>query len=555
MFRCQKMLDFAKANGHRNGFMETSWTEAIAEWRTVVGAEHVLTSDHDLAPYRANASGLRRGIPAVVRPVSTAEVQEVVRVANRRHTPLYPISTGRNLGLGSRLPVRDDQAVLDLGRMNRILHVSVDNLYAVVEPGVTQGQLAAHLAAQGAPLILNVTGASRHTSMIGNTLERGIGYFASRADSLTGMEIVLGDGRILRTGFGHIDGVETTHLYRHGIGPDISGLFSQSNFGIVTSAGVPLLPRQDVHLAAVCSVAEDRDLPALVDAMRDLRRRGVVRTVVHIGNRHRTHLAVGSEIAEALAAQGVPTAELPRRVAEVIRAEGFGAWSALWGIMGTRGEVRMVKRELRRVLKSRGKLVFIDNGLLRLAEVLVSALRFTGWGRRKALILPGVRYCHGLVQGTPADQPMKGLHWALGRLSSAAGADPDVEGWGLLYCLPFMPFDGSSARELVALTDEVYGRHGFTPYITFNTVDDRAMEAVINLAFDAKSDAETARSHLASRELHDAVMRRGWMPYRVGIQDMSSVVRGDDEFWRVARELKRVFDPNGIIAPGRYNLV
>ncbi|MCE9612985.1 MAG: FAD-binding oxidoreductase [Lentisphaerae bacterium] len=535
--------------------MESSLVQALPLWAAAIGAEHVLTSERDLKPYLANVSGLRRQIPAVLRPGSTADVLEIVRVANQCRTPLYPISTGRNLGLGSRVPVSDGQVVIDLGRMNRILEVNAGHYYAVVEPGVTQGQLADHLAAKGLPLIVNVTGAGRNTSLIGNTLERGIGYFATRADTLTAMEVVLGNGRLLRTGFGHIDGAKTAHIYRHGIGPDLSGLFSQSNYGVVTSAGVPLLPKREHHVAAVFSIVDERQLPQCVDALGALRARDVIQTVVHLGNRNRTHLAMGASVAERLAARGVATSDLQRQVRELLALEGFGVWSAVWGIMGTRAQVRVAQRETARALRGQGRLIFLSEKVLSVARAVVAVTRFTAWGKRKALIVPGLAPYFGLATGTPTDEPLKSLNWALGVLASRPDQDPDSEGWGMLYCLPFIPLDGALAQELVMLTNQIYGRFGFEAYVTFNMVDQRALEAVINLAFDAKSGEHVARAHEASHALHEACVARGWMPYRVGVQEMGSVIDPADEFWKTVRDLKQVLDPNRIIAPGRYNLV
>ena len=72
----------------------------------------------------------------VVYPSSTAQVQAVVRATNNK-TPLYPVSTGQNIGLGSRSAPREGQVVVDLGfKMNRILEIDEKLAFAVVEPGV-----------------------------------------------------------------------------------------------------------------------------------------------------------------------------------------------------------------------------------------------------------------------------------------------------------------------------------------------------------------------------------------------------------------------------------
>ena len=124
---------------------KVDWVGAIDAWTGILGNAYVLTDPTDRAAYERNVSGLERAIPVILRPSSTEEVQAIVKAANQFHTPLYPISTGKNWGFGSRLPSRSECAVLDLGRMNRIIEVNVAGQYAVIEPGVTQQQLYEHL--------------------------------------------------------------------------------------------------------------------------------------------------------------------------------------------------------------------------------------------------------------------------------------------------------------------------------------------------------------------------------------------------------------------------
>ena len=98
--------------------------KAIASWQDILGIDNVLSSTEVCRAYESNASGLERSIPVVLMPASTKEVQALVQTANRYGTPLYPISTGKNWGLGSRLPIQDQCAVVELSRMNRIIEVN-----------------------------------------------------------------------------------------------------------------------------------------------------------------------------------------------------------------------------------------------------------------------------------------------------------------------------------------------------------------------------------------------------------------------------------------------
>jgi 4-cresol dehydrogenase (hydroxylating) len=122
----------------------------------------------------------------------------------------------------------------------------------------------------------------------------------------------------------------------------------------------------------------------------------------------------------------------------------------------------------------------------------------------------------------------------------------------MLYCLPFLPLSGRAAREVVDHATSVFAEYGFTPYITLNLVDTRVIDCVINLAFDRNEADRTRTAHSCIERLQAELIKRGYIPYRVGVQTMSQVVRADDPYWQTVRSLKQVLDPHNIIAPGRY---
>jgi 4-cresol dehydrogenase (hydroxylating) len=554
--RAKLRLDTLRPPPQHTGMTAPHLPAALAAWSQVVGEAYVLAAPADVRPYENNVSGLDRRIPAAVRPASTREVQEVVRLANVTRVPLYPVSCGRNWGFGSRVPPRDDTVVLDLSRLNRIREINVPFHYAVVEPGVTQRQLYARLTADRLPLLFNVTGAAADTSVIGNTLERGIGYFASRAEGISGLEVVLGNGELLRTGFGHFDAASITHLYTYGIGPSLEGLFFQSNFGVVTAAGMDLIPKPEAHLALIAKIERPEALALFVDRLADLRRREIVRTVAHIGNRARTQIAMGPLVYRALG--GPPGAVDPRRrahVEQLLENEGFGPWSAVAGLMGTRGQLSVIRREVRRAFAGVARVMFMTDGLIALAKGLARPLRFLPAVRTKEAILRAVEPLYGLAKGIPTDAPMDSVSWPLGEVPASPADDPDQGHAGLLYCVPFLPADGRTASEAMALTDRVFAKHRLTPYVTLNLLNGKALECVINSAFDRRRPEQVRAAHACNDELTAEFIRLGFWPYRVGAQSMALAVREDDPFWKTVRALKQALDPNHIIAPGRYNLV
>ena len=532
------------------------WPHALSEWQSAIGTEHVWTDAARLNEKSANVSGLQRRIPAVLRPASTDEVQRIVQIANRYNTPLYPISCGGNWGLGSAVPVQDGTAVLDLARMNKISEINAEHRYAVIEPGVTQGQLYDQIQARNLPLTLNVTGSGRDTSLIGNALERGIGYFASRADSLSGLEVVLGSGEILRTGFGHLAHSKITHLYKYGIGPDLTGLFAQSNFGVVTQAGFELLPQADAHMSVLVKIRDEEQFVPFFDALVSLRRRHVMHTIWHVGNRARSEIALAPLLYDQLAARdGTATPTALRKIAvDLLGQEGFGPWNAVGGVMGSPGLLREMRREIKAALRGTADVEFLTDRRIATAKWILDRCSFSATARRKRILLAAVEPLYGLSKGIPTDAPLKSVCWPTGEDTAQPLSNPDHCHSGMLYVLPFIPLSGAVARAVVDEADRLFERDGFTAYTTLNFVTDQSAEVVINLAFDRRDPAAADSARRCVDELTASYIAMGYPPYRVGIQSMGQVTNPDDPFWQTVQSLKAVLDPRQIIAPGRYNL-
>ena len=148
-----------------------------------------------------------RDVLGVVFPRSTDDVLAVVRAANRHRVPIYPMSAGNNVGLGSRSPVQDGQVVVDLGwHMSHIIEVNEDLGYAVIEPGVSFQMLHDELVRLGDRLMISATSGPPLGSVLGNALDKGAGYgpHFDHFGSLCGLEVVLGNGEVLRTGEGSL---------------------------------------------------------------------------------------------------------------------------------------------------------------------------------------------------------------------------------------------------------------------------------------------------------------------------------------------------------------
>lgn len=257
------------------GVSPADFATALAAFSRAVGPEWVFTSDEDVDLYRDAYSPLagqpdERLASAAVAPSTTEQVQAIVRIANQYRIPLYAISTGKNLGYGGSAPAYTGSVIVDLKRMNRILEVDEANASVLVEPGVSYFDLYNHLRSIGSKLWIDCPDPG-WGSVVGNAIDRGGGYtmanYRNHFDSHCGMEVVLPDGELLRTGMGAIPGAKTWQQYKSGCGPWVDGIFSQGNYGIVTKMGFWLMPEPEAYLRCTVRVPRYRDLIPLVDTL------------------------------------------------------------------------------------------------------------------------------------------------------------------------------------------------------------------------------------------------------------------------------------------------
>ena len=260
------------------GVSADRFAAALHELEGALGKEWVLTSEEDLHPYRDHFSYIKDQpnelIPsAAVGPDTVEQVQAIVRIANKYRLPLYAISTGKNFAYGGPSPNVRGSVTVDLKRMNRVLQVDEKRHFALVEPGVSYFDLYRYIQERGLKVWID-TPDPGWGSVIGNALDHGIGYtmgfYRDHFGSHCGVEVVLPNGEVMRTGMGALPGSNSWQEYKHGFGPDPAGLFGQGNFGIVTKMGFRLMPQPEHWRNGLVTVPKRRDFIPLVDTVNYL---------------------------------------------------------------------------------------------------------------------------------------------------------------------------------------------------------------------------------------------------------------------------------------------
>ncbi|HEY9181738.1 MAG TPA: FAD-dependent oxidoreductase, partial [Gammaproteobacteria bacterium] len=266
------------------GVSAADFAIALRKLEAAVGEQWVFKSDEDVALYRDAYSPERdepteRLASAAVAPISVEQVQQVVRIANEHKLPLYPISTGKNLGYGGSAPILSGSVVVDLKRMNRILSVDAGRCQAIVEPGVSYFDLYRHIEERNLEVWID-TPDPGWGSVVGNALDHGVGYtygqYRDHFGSHCGMEVVLPNGELMRTGMAALANDASWADYKYGFGPYVAGLFGQANFGIVTKMGFWLLPRPEAYRRGTVSVPKRRDIVKLVEHVNYLENLGLI---------------------------------------------------------------------------------------------------------------------------------------------------------------------------------------------------------------------------------------------------------------------------------------
>jgi 4-cresol dehydrogenase (hydroxylating) len=493
--------------------------------------------------------GTHQSIRIILRPRSAEEVRECVRQANRAQLPIYPVSSGKNWGYGSRVPPAEGCALLDLSGLNRILDFNERLGYVTLEPGVTQRQLYEFLASNSSGLWLDATGSSPDCSLIGNALERGFGHtpYGDHFAHVCGMEVILPDGETVTTGFAGLPGARAAEVYRWGSGPSLDGLFSQSNLGIVTRLTIWLMPKPEYFQAYFFQSDDEHAVSAFVDALRPLRMNGTLRSTVHIANDYKVLNGIQ---------QFPPGEEAPLLPAVMKRYAAklkFGRWNGSGALYGTHAQVGEARRLLRSALKGKvSKLQFLDDRTLALAARFTRPYKWvTGLDLSRTLEL--VRPVFGLLKGEPTTATLASAYWRK-KHSVPPHPDPDRDRCGLIWFAPVAPAEGRDVYELTQIAEATLLSHGFEPMISLTMIAERAVACVISIAYDRDLPGEDERAMACYEDVERIMASHGYYPYRRGIQSMHPQ-GADGGRGSFLNKLKEALDPNHILAPGRYERV
>jgi FAD/FMN-containing dehydrogenase len=224
----------------------------IDRLRQRLGPAGILTDPADTDPYCEDWRRLYHGrTPAVLRPASTQEVADAVRLCAEYHVPIVPQGGNTSMVGGAAVSEDGSQIILSLSRMNTVREIDTVDMTMAIEAGVTLK--AAQAAAEAADCLLPLSISSEGSAQIGGVLATNAGgnntvRYGNARDLVLGLEVVLPDGQVW-------NGMR--RLHKDNTGYCLRQLFvgSEGTLGIVTAAVLKLFPRPREIEVALCAVA------------------------------------------------------------------------------------------------------------------------------------------------------------------------------------------------------------------------------------------------------------------------------------------------------------
>jgi 4-cresol dehydrogenase (hydroxylating) len=504
------------------GVSAANFDAALASFREILGTDSVFVESEQLAPYTKimMAGDDADYIPAAaLLPTEADQVQAIVAVCNQYKVPVWTISTGKNLGYGSAAPGETGQVILDMHRMNRILDVDPDVCTALIEPGVTYQQLYDYIKEKGYKLWLDPPAPSAIAGPVGNTLDRGVGYtpYGEHFMFQCGMEVVLANGEMVRTGMGGIENSSSWQVFKWGYGPYIDGLFTQSNYGIVTKMGLWLMPEPPAYRPFLIQYQDPEDIEEIVDVLRPLRISQIIPNAVVIVH---TLWDAGTHVTRKKYYSG--TDAIPREAIERIKeGEGIGEWNVYAALYGTPEQIEVNWKIVEQAFGASGK-----------AKIM--------YGEEAEQRGGSFDYRAALMKGDMNLQEFGLYNWR--------------GGGGSMWFAPVSQAKGSETKDQTDLAQQILGKYGFD-YVAEYIVGWRDMHHVIDLLYNREDPEETQRAHDCFAELIDEFAKRGYGLYRTNTEFMEQVAGTFGEPLRnVHTTLKNALDPNGILSPGKSGI-
>ncbi len=484
----------------RNLYEKISKETVFKKLEDIFGIKNVTDKPADLYPYSYDMTECEPHMPDfVVIPENSGQLIELVKFCDQNSIPIVPYISGNNVG-GLTIPEQGG-IVVDFGKkMNKILHINDNMMYALLEPGVTFGELKKHLDDNYPHLRYSYPFAPPYAGVVGNVILSGMNNLScklgSMGDSINGLEVITADGELIRIGscfYGKDTADDDSWWSRYPM-PDLMGLFInwQGMTGLVTKCAVQLWPNppfKKTYLGIVFG------LPDIGPVIREVGR---------------------TEIVDDISAVSIEVVKMAVELPEPVKIAGEPDFACLFSISGKTESLLRAKEEYLKLtienLKKKGiKILLVDADEF----TKLFSLRVRCHLDLPAVILSLVEY--------------SGLTW-FGSYAPTHKLElliPKVNDLFIKYKVP--PF--------IYMKIMKHAHYGiFRPILRYNKYKDE--EKIHNLL----------------NEIAELCIAEGCIPYKTPAWMTEKMRKVINPGWlKLFDKIKSCIDPNNIFNPGRWN--
>lgn len=544
----------------------------------ILATESSLSFDpQQLAPFMLGTEGLeyfdnkKRGLMAVITVTKSYEIKALLDLANRCADDedlafsIYPISTGKNWGYGTSQPagLSKNIILLNLAKLASICDFDAELGLLTIEPGVTQQQLSDYLQLNNHDYMVPVTGAGPDCSILANALERGYGItpYTDHFSAVNSIKGYWANGRPYQSAVNELDASDDKFVdktFKWGLGPYLDGLFTQSNLGIVSQMTIRLAKKKADFTSFFIQMEDDDLLEKAVPLIRQVLQdyEGIVGSINLMDQRRL--LSMFASPPEGDDAHKVMHNKEIKKLAKELQAP---SWTIVGSIYGSTGVVSAVKKEINSIFKQLPcKRIYSNSLVILLANTVFH--HTPSWLINKVPILATINdqldsFSKGkeIMLGKPNKVALKLAYW---RHQGAGGFDkdklsPGKDGCGLLWYAPLITMKADKMREFVDFIRETCPKFNIEPFITFTNLKHDCVDSTIPIVFDLSNPQAVTDAHNCLKTLVEEGLKKGFVPYRLNIDQQQWLLDKDSDFWQTVNQLKISLDPHNILSQGRYN--
>jgi 4-cresol dehydrogenase (hydroxylating) len=510
----------------------------------------------------------QRNLMAVITLTQVSEIKALLDLANECALnedlafSLYPISTGNNWGYGTSQPagLNNNIILVDLGLLTKISQFDSELGLVTIEPGVTQQQLSDYLQQNNHDYMVPVTGAGPDCSILANALDRGYGItpYTDHFSAVNSIKGFWANGTPYQSAIYELDASEEKFVdktFKWGLGPYLEGLFTQSNLGIVSEMTIRLAKTKPSFTSFFIQIDDDNLLEKAVPLIRQVLQdyEGIVGSINLMDQRRLLSMFAknphGDDTHQVMSGKDIK-----------VLAKDFQipSWTIVGSIYGSTAVVKAVKNEINMLFKqlpckriySNSLIITAGNHVINhLPSRLIKSIPALN---KIAEQLDSFNKGKEIMLGKPNKVALKLAYWRH-KDASKNTLTPGDDGCGLLWYAPLVTMKAKKMREFVNFIRETCPKFNIEPFVTFTNLKHDCVDSTIPIVFDLSNPQAVNDAHNCLKELVEEGLKKGFVPYRLNVDQQQWLLNKDSDFWQTVNQIKSSLDPHNILSQGRYN--